>query len=414
MSEKVQRLQATLNGDGFEFSPSKKDSKSFAKTRMSAGGKSPSLALTIIPSVAPNSDFANRLNNGMLSASKEGLPSNTNKRDNHNNIYHEKAKTLVFKSPNNKHNKTISLLSPSKSQTSVMATTINNHKQQPSEIVLKRFEDVRQTRDEKKQLGTEVFENVNYRKEVEKQVSMLETRVKRLQQEEKEIIKKINDTSDKTEKIIGMKKQHQEHLVDKANRKKNIEDTTEKRRQEIIQYREDQKNQIQSSVLDSLNKRQLTATSVKNENGNLKDEKNTKQDETLNKNKDIIKKINETHAEFLARKQALEEQKKEKAKSGYNSKLETERKKTEDLQSKFKELEEMEQQLLKKLSNTYNVHQEKINKLEKAFNLKVSADQPVEFDPNAEEEAAENEEEEEAAEEEGEGEGEEGEGEEDE
>lgn len=298
MSKQPLRVQASLTSTGFSTSPQKKLSATGARSTNGSAHKISSLALTMNPSLSANSDFATRLSTGNLSVSKDGIHlSARSSKDNHNNIYHEKAKASIYKSPD-KHKKTISLMSPSKSSNSLLGTTIASHKQQPSEVVIQRLQDLRQVRDEKKQMGTEVFETLNQRKVIENQVKTLETRVKRLQQEEQEMTRKINDTTEKTEKILEMKKKHQEHLAEKAARSQNKEDTTSKRRQEINQEREDTKSHLRQAKMSTFKNKHDTAYSVKQENETQKALKQEKEEGIMEKNRQTISKIRDTHAEF--------------------------------------------------------------------------------------------------------------------
>ncbi len=149
MSKQPLRVHASLTSTGYSISPQKK----LTGTRYSnaSAQKINSMALTMNPSLSPNTDFATRLSTGNLSVSKDGLQlSARTSKDNHNNIYHEKAKSSIFKSPD-RHKKTISLMSPSKSSGSLLGTNnMTYHKHQPSEVVLQRFSDAEQTREEKK------------------------------------------------------------------------------------------------------------------------------------------------------------------------------------------------------------------------------------------------------------------------
>jgi len=243
--------------------------------------------------------------------------------------------------------------------------------------VLQRFDDIRQTRDDKRKMGIDVFDSMNQRKEMERQVNLLESRIRRLQIEENDMVKKINDTSDKTEKILDVKKRHQEHLFNKFMSTKNHDDGLVKKRQEINKEREDHKSNLREAMLGNYKNKHDIAYTVKAENNYGKVQKEEKHKETMEKNKTTIKKIVETHTEFLNTKLTKESENRENNNSQYMSRLENEKQKTNDLGDKYKELERLEQQLLEKLSNTYSVHQAKIQKLEKVFNYKVKATEPV-------------------------------------
>ena len=130
-------------------------------------------------------------------------------------------------------------------------------------------------------------------------------------------------------------------------------------------------------MLGNLKQKHDISYTVKTENTYFKAVKKQIDDKTMKENKNRINRIKTDHNEFLSNKNNKDFSMMSLNNSRYVEKLETEKKMSHDLSQKYKHLEKIEQQLLEKLSNTYSLHQAKINQLEKAFNLKVSATQPV-------------------------------------
>jgi hypothetical protein len=164
----------------------------------------------------------------------------------------------------------------------------------------------------------------------------------------------------------------------------------------------------------------MIAELVKKENQEQKTIKISLRENTFTKNKEIIEKIAKERQQKDEKLKNIEEDKKTKARTTYSGKMQKEADKIDELSEKCKELEKVEAKLLEKLSHTQSIHRAKINELEKAFNLKVTLDEPIalpEEEPEEGEERGEEEEgeaeekgeEEEGGEEENEGEAEEGE-----
>jgi len=389
MTDHALRVQASLSSTGYSMSPTKKSNSNGLRSSLN-GLKIPGMVLKLNPTLSPKSDLAHRFSSGQLSASQDGTINSARSLTGTSSSLKKKTKKNKKNgkddSPTKNKLRTASLFNPSRSSLTLLGQSqLNTIKHQPSETVLQRFDDMRQTRDEKRKMGIDVFDSLNQRKEIERQVDILESRIRRLQIEENEMVKKINDTTDKTEKILDVKRRHQEDLFNRFMSTKNHNNGLDKKRQEINKEREDHKTNLREAMLGNYKNKHDVAYSIKMENNYGKVQKEEKHKETMEKNKTTIKKINETHNDFINTKLTKETEMKETNNSKYVTRLENEKNKTEELNTKYKELERLEQQLLEKLSSTYSVHQAKIQKLEKVFNYKVTATQPVNIGDDDEE-----------------------------
>jgi len=196
--------------------------------------------------------------------------------------------------------------------------------------------------------------------------------------------KKINDTAVKTEKILDTKKRHHEDLFNKYMNRKNRDDWTSKRRSEINNERDNMKKDLLNSLVGNLKHKHDISYNVKQENQYQKAVKKNIDDRRMKENKNKINRIKTEHNDFTNGKNNKDFSVMSLNNSRYVEKLEGEKKRSVELSHKYKDLERIEQQLLEKLSNTYSLHQSKIHQLEKAFNLKVSATQPVTMESDGE------------------------------
>jgi len=364
------------------MSPVKRPGTAGQPSSFSTGKKSEGMALKLNPFLSPKSDLAHRIETGQLSNREElnsarsrGSPTRSPNYHRNSNSNLSPMNGSILKSPHSKgfHHKTASLISPDKSQSLLGGESVMTPKPELTETAIRRYEESKRMRDAKKRMGGEIFETVNQRKEIEHQVTALETRIKRLQMEERQMIKKINETASKTEKILEAKKRHQEELHNKYLQNKAREEYLEKRRQEINQQRNEVKSHLRDAIIGTYKTKHDIAYTVKQENNYIKMLKEQKEQETLEKNKERIKQLNAQHQDFLVK----HNRKISGNDAKYYERLEEEKRKIYDLNDKYQELEKQEQALLQKLSATYNLHKAKIDQLEKVFSLKVSATEPV-------------------------------------
>jgi len=101
----------------------------------------------------------------------------------------------------------------------------------------------------------------------------------------------------------------------------------------------------------------------------LKDEFRRRRDE---RNKDLITKVQGNNNVSICIRQSKDSNKKDEVNYKYAERISKDKERSDLLAAKCKELERQEHQMLEKLSQTYNLHKEKIVELEKAFTMKVS------------------------------------------
>ena len=220
-------------------------------------------------------------------------------------------------------------------------------------------------------LGTEGFDALIHRKTLEKQVEILENRLNKLKAEENVMSKKIKDTTSKTENILTSKRRRQDELVMRDLRNKKREEDLNRKKMELLREREENRNNLKKSKLYNFKNKHDVAYTMKVDNAYhkaLKDDFKRRREE---RNKELISKVQGVSNLSMSIRQCKDLSKKDDVNHKYADRVEKDKEKADLLAAKCKELERQEHQMLEKLSQTYNLHKEKIVELEKAFTMRV-------------------------------------------
>jgi len=240
-----------------------------------------------------------------------------------------------------------------------------------SQKALLRQEQAKKAKDEGLKLGNEGLDAVIHRKTLENQVAILENRLNKLKAEENIMSKKIKETTQKTDKILVSKRRRQDEIDMKEARTKKREEDLERRRLDLLKEREENRNSLKKSKLYNFKNKHDVAYSMKADNAYhkaLKDEFKRRRDE---RNKEMISKVQNGLNISSTMRQSKDFIKREDVGHKYVERIEKDKEQADLLAAKCKELERQEHQMLEKLSQTYNLHKEKIVELEKAFTMRV-------------------------------------------
>ena len=246
-----------------------------------------------------------------------------------------------------------------------------------SELALKRMEESKEIFIESKNTGKESLIAELGRKELENHVRILENRLMKLRIEEKNMHKKILDTSDKTEKTLQSKLRHQEELTEKEMKRTDLERQLEQKRQELNNKRESDTNTRKMKTQMMLQGKLSIATDVKDIKQDARSRKDSNKTHYLSQSTQLIQKIRGDDNSRKSERLDKENQKKTMAKTQFNGRLNTNKETKQNLESKLKELEEKEQFMIEKLKQTYDLHKNKYQEFQKVFNTKVLIGEPL-------------------------------------
>lgn len=244
--------------------------------------------------------------------------------------------------------------------------------------------EINRAKQESKEIGREALVNAAHKKELALQVQALENRIRKLKQEEEQMIKKIQETTRKTEKVANIKKRRMEDLFDKARKKEKETYELIRRKRELAKERENQKYGLKKSVEGSFREKKEIASNVKQDNAYLKKEKERKLREQNERNKELINCVKSLEKSVVESKAEHERLLRSDSSKSFFDKIRNDKEEQEALGKKLKDLSAVEEQLVNRLNQTYSIHKMKFEELEKMFNLRVSAPNVFEeIDPKA-------------------------------
>ena len=247
------------------------------------------------------------------------------------------------------------------------------------ERISKRMEESKQIFENSKNAGKDALIAELERKELENHVKILENRLMKLHIEEKNMHKKILDTSDKTEKTLQSKLRHQEELTEKEMRRAELEHLLDQKRQELNDKRENDGNTRKIKTQEMLQERQNIATNVKDIKQDARNQKVSNKTYHLHQSSQLIQKIRGEDNTRKTERFDRENEKKMINKTQFHGRLQTNKETKQNLESKLKELEEQEQLMVEKLKQTYNLHKNKYEAYQRVFNAKVTIGAPIDM-----------------------------------
>jgi len=237
-------------------------------------------------------------------------------------------------------------------------------RERSSELRVQIKQENKKVQQQGKVAGGDVLNTTNQRREVERQVQCMENRIKRLQFEEMQTQKKINQVMEKTQKVLANKARHEEDLANKQMRIQKKELYEQQRREEIQNQKEEAKLNNKKQKLNRWKNRFEDAYALKKTNDDYAKQAQTKKKEEEEKKKEAARRVRE----WERMSQKMRNMKKEcDAKTNaekYDVKAQLEKQKAQELEEKIKRLEEIEKELVARAGVTRSLHNAKLAELE--------------------------------------------------
>ena len=249
----------------------------------------------------------------------------------------------------------------------------DNQPQPMSPALQGRFQKLEQTSELSRKTANEMIETLKDKKDLEQKVSTLENRIKRLKFEDDVMLKKINATSEKTNKIMSYKKRRQVHLLEKELRANNKNKFVEKQREEFNQERSSRQESIRGSQDEMLRFKYDVGQYMRHQNEEGSTRKRQNEIARNEKNLLTIARVRSAERELQDVRQEKEDANRNELIRNYVEKMKVEKNRTGGLGSRLENLARLEDELFSKLSQTQALHKAKYNELEKTFNLKVTS-----------------------------------------
>ena len=213
--------------------------------------------------------------------------------------------------------------------------------------------------------GKIILETKNQRKEIATQVSSLENRIKKLRQEENQTMKRMEQASREIEKTLAVKNRKQGESVEKEQRSKAREESTQKRRAEINTGRDKAKMNASNAVMEMLKGRYVNAQTMKKEADEKKRvelERRKQEEERKRAVKEGIKSwiqssktVRSSQEGFMQKRNSV----------NYVERAKMEREKAQELIARSKELEDYERELIGQLTKAHEEYKARIGELQK-------------------------------------------------
>jgi len=264
---------------------------------------------------------------------------------------------------------------PTSRMTASMSTLSTSNVMNETVRMMERVSKKREERNQVHGLNSKVYQAAASsslkRKEMEKQVAALESRIQRLKQEEREVTRRIMKTNEKTEKTLQIKMRKQEELEAKRQLQAMREKELQKKQEKILNERKNNRASVRQAVLNNQRAKHNTVLDVKAENYQqklIKEDINRKQ---AAKYQSIKSKINNLHEELKTRKFGKEINNMQTSTFKNMINIDNDAIECEELSKRYQELTNMEQAMVENLGRTYDLHHHKIVQLEKLFTMKV-------------------------------------------
>eukprot|EP00331_Platyophrya_macrostoma_P013864 CAMPEP_0176421492 /NCGR_PEP_ID=MMETSP0127-20121128/9203_1 /TAXON_ID=938130 /ORGANISM="Platyophrya macrostoma, Strain WH" /LENGTH=465 /DNA_ID=CAMNT_0017802227 /DNA_START=33 /DNA_END=1431 /DNA_ORIENTATION=- len=230
-----------------------------------------------------------------------------------------------------------------------------------------RIEKLELYKEASKRYAERMVQTVRTRKEMEQKVSTLENRVKRLKFEDDMLLKKITDTSHKTEKTMKAKIRHQETLIEKEKRIDALARYIEKRKEMVFQEKTIRQDALRESQDDLLRFKFDIGVHMRQENSVGRQTRIQKEEARVVRAKNIVERVRSEERSHYSHRQEKEDNHRYELSHQYLTKVEAEMKKTGELESRLDNLAKLEEQLFTRLSQTQALQKER------TFNLRVSS-----------------------------------------
>lgn len=215
--------------------------------------------------------------------------------------------------------------------------------------------------------GAEMYKTMKTRKDLSKQIEAVENRIKRLQKEDTDMKEKIEKTKKKGDEIMKTKIRHKQEIENKENLKQIRAKKNELEKKLNRDLQKQRKDDLATAIIKRLQEKKNAAEAVKMLVKNEKDRQKQKKAED-----DVV--FSQKKAEIVQ----VESKLRSKGLNGditlrndlskqYTQKMDDEKRYTEALQKKLKDLEGVEIGLLEQLKHTFDTHQFEYQRVEQLY-----------------------------------------------
>ena len=239
-------------------------------------------------------------------------------------------------------------------------------------IIQAKLEKYEQYKDSGKASAGEMLQTMRDRKELLEKILAVENRIKRLDFEDKLMLKKINATAEKTEKVMANKIRHQEELATRESRKHVQEEVLEQKKEAVQQVKHVRKASLQESREKVMMYKQEVGLVVRQDIGAILQKKRENESVRVERNRSLVERVKSAEKVTQESRIEKEESVRVEASKRYSSKIEVEKNKNAELESKLESLAKLEEKCFAKLSQTQALHKAKYEELERTFNLKAT------------------------------------------
>ena len=257
--------------------------------------------------------------------------------------------------------------------TSLMSASPTKHSERSKlgGSLVKKIEEKCKAVEVNKQIMKESLDCREQRKEIESQVTALETRIAKLKHEEEEVMKRVQKVKEDTEKTMENKKRRQEDLLLKEQFYKQKQEEMRKRKEKATNIRVNVKTNVHQAKINNLENKYNTALHVKTDNNNYKSIKETIEKQKSEKNKMLVRRVSELHESVKAKKIDKEINGMNKFTEKSVNQMNKDKETAEKLAKRYQELADYEQEMLERLGRTYELHKSQVSELEQISTMRV-------------------------------------------
>jgi len=204
--------------------------------------------------------------------------------------------------------------------------------------------------------GKRLLKTKAERKTLEQQYQLMENRIKKLKDEDQKLKLKTKQTKEKTQAMIKNRERHLKELAFLESYRISLENSIREKQDKILRMKiteEMRKREKEKKLYDKKAAIVKEVKKIKQEEKQLKEE--IKREEDI-KNSEKMWKIAMHEKKLENAKMSHKLKVQENARKIYESKLQQEESRVEEVSKKMKELEKLEFEMLEKLRQTHNNH----------------------------------------------------------
>jgi hypothetical protein len=190
------------------------------------------------------------------------------------------------------------------------------------------------------------------------QAKALENRIALLEQQEREMLKKIEETKGKAQKVLNIKKRNRGNKQEKMSLKRQRELELQKRKEQIRKTKEERRNKLRQIKEQQRNKNRMKVQEVKQEMSVLKTRQRSELRDQQIKNMKTIDNIRKFEKSLMEKKQERLESIKDQSRNRMFFKMAKNATKAQNNETKIEMLERKERELMDRLQKTQALHKE--------------------------------------------------------